>query len=93
MSDDELTPEQLKLLQRSKTIISEMEKIQLLPKHWEPKNDYVEVEKGNTERVILKSDLEKAIKDGWQITRLSKVSPALIKSKWINAIISMENES
>ncbi|AFL47579.1 hypothetical protein ZZ1p0047 [Acinetobacter phage ZZ1] len=67
----------------------------LLPKHWEPKHEYVELCKGlgfnYMERVVRKSDARKHIRDGWRETKLSKLSHSLMCKKWVNAIIAMEN--
>ena len=77
-----------------KSLINTTEPPELLPKHWEPSKEYVEISRGigieYQERVVLKHDVEYWIHAGWSITRLSKISPAMVKPKWINAIIAME---
>lgn len=77
-----------------KALINATEPPELLPKHWEPSKEYVEISRGigidYQERVVPKHDVKSWIHAGWSITRLSKISPAMVKSKWINAIIAME---
>lgn len=67
----------------------------LLPKHLQFKHEYVEISRGidenYEEKVIRKDDVREYIKNGWSITRLSKVSQGMIKQKWVHAIIAMEN--
>lgn len=67
---------------------------ELLPKHWVPKNEYVEISRGDgidyQERIILRSAAKDMIAAGWRITRLTKVSKSMMHAKWKNAIIAME---
>ncbi|UJH94836.1 hypothetical protein PhaR5_101 [Acinetobacter phage PhaR5] len=68
----------------------------LLPKFWEPKREYVEIFKGTddsyTEMIVLKSDVKDYIHQGWRISRLSKISRALVYKKWVHAIIAIEQK-
>ncbi|QHJ73982.1 hypothetical protein Lazarus_046 [Acinetobacter phage vB_AbaM_Lazarus] len=68
----------------------------LLPKFWEPKHEYVEIFKGTddsyTEMIVLKSDVKDYIHQGWRISRLSKISRALVYKKWVHAIIAIEQK-
>lgn len=77
-----------------KEMIEGVEIPDLLPKHWVPKNEYVEISRGTgidcQERIILRSDVKSMIKLGWQVTRLTKVSKSMMHAKWKNAIIAME---
>ena len=77
-----------------KDLLASMEPPKLLPKHWVPQNEYVEVCRGvgldYQEKIILKHDVRAEIMAGWSITRLSKVSKSMMHSKWKNAIIAME---
>lgn len=76
--------------------ISTLEVPAPLPKHWEPSKEYVEISRGigidYQERIVPKYDVKSWIHAGWSITRLSKISPAMVKTKWINAIIAMEKQ-
>ena len=80
-----------------KALINAAEPPELLPKHWEPSKEYVEISRGigidYQERVVPKHDAKSWIHAGWSITRLSKISPSMVKTKWINAIIAMEKTS
>ena len=68
--------------------------------NYSPKHVYIEVFKRSqdeyTEKVIRKDDVREYIKQGWSITRLSKVQPGLIQLKWMNyiqAVEGIENDS
>lgn len=78
-----------------KEALEDIELPPLLPKHWQPKNRYVEMSRGkgsNYEEMIVKEEHVKlSIATGWRITRLSKLSQSMVRSKWIHAIIAMEN--
>lgn len=69
----------------------------LLPKAWAPKRRYTEVSKGTgldyQEMVVPYDDVRPFIKDGWSITRLSKLSGNYVIVKWMNAIIALENQN
>ena len=71
-------------------------KVELLPKHWEPSRRYTEISKGKgldyREMVIPYDDVKEFIKNGWSITRLSKLSQTYVNTKWMNAIIALERE-
>lgn len=59
------------------------------------KYKYVELSRGNglryEERIAKESDVRSLIKQGWRITRLSKVCYREVLSKWSHAIAAMEN--
>lgn len=69
----------------------------LLPKAWAPKRRYVEVSKGvgldYQEMVVPYDDVRPFIKDGWSITRLSKLSDNYVIVKWMNTIIALEKQN
>lgn len=78
-----------------KEALEDIELPPLLPKHWQPKHRYIEMSRGaggNYEEMIVKEEHVKlSIATGWRITRLSKLSQSMVNSKWVRAIIAMEN--
>lgn len=70
--------------------------VPILFKYWEPSRRYVEVSKGEgldyQEMVVPYDDVKEFIKNGWSITRLSKLSQNYVNIKWMNAIIAMEQQ-
>ncbi|UNI74482.1 hypothetical protein ABNavy4_044 [Acinetobacter phage AB-Navy4] len=91
--DDAPEPPDIHLLKR---LVCHVPIPELLPKHWEPKREYVEIFKGTdvsyTEMIVLKSDVKDYIHQGWRISRLSKISRALVYKKWVHAIIAIEQK-
>jgi hypothetical protein len=75
---------------------SQIEMPELLHKAWEPSRRYTEVSKGKgldyQEMVVPYDDVKEFIKNGWSITRLSKLSQTYVNTKWMNAIIALERE-
>ncbi|UQS94122.1 hypothetical protein ABNavy71_045 [Acinetobacter phage AB-Navy71] len=90
--DDAPEPPDIHLLKR---LVCRVPIPELLPKHWEPKGEYLEVSCGKDhtymEKIIPRSELKSHISSGWRITRLTKVSRGLVYKKWSNAIQAMEN--
>lgn len=90
--DDAREPPDIHLMKR---LICHIPIPELLPKHWEPKGEYVEVFSGKDhtyiEKLIKKSEVKSHINNGWRITRLSKVSPSMVYKKWSNVIIGLES--
>lgn len=81
-------------IQSLKDMVDQSSLPPILPKAWTPKHEYVEISRGigidYQERVVPKHDVKSWIHAGWSITRLSKISPTMVNTKWINAIIAME---
>lgn len=60
--------------------------VELLPKHFTPKHNWVEMEKGEEERIVLKENVKSMINHGWRITRLSKISNSMVVAKHAHTI-------
>lgn len=90
--NDAPEPPDIHLLKR---IVCHVPISELLPKHWEPKGEYLEVSCGKDhtyiEKIIPRLQLKSHISNGWRITRLTKVSRGLVYKKWASAIRAMES--